>query len=153
MAKKTSKKTNKQSLTVPCRFKKVGLGETLANIGLNIQRSDMDITTADQLFAFSRLTATLKADKKKTEDVPGQRMLGDGEESEETAPELKVVVDVKGFRAGQTAFSTSFVTNLDGLELAEFARFSGRNGRVTLKRTGDPEADDSDDGNVGDEPE
>lgn len=136
MAKKNGKTA---VLNVPVEFGGVSIGDSTTRIGVRINRDDLNLVAADEVFCGHRLTGRVELGN--GGDSPGQTRFVDETEL------LEGIFDCKrlGFDAGH--ISTGLTFNKKDIDMDLISRFAKGSGRLVILEVGeipDDAADDDD---------
>lgn len=132
-----------KALDIPVSFGGVSIGDATARLGIKIDRSVCNITTADDTFCGHRLSGRVVLGG--GDDSPGQGKLVD-----DLDHVVDGVFDVKRFGANAKEISTGLTFSLADVDVRELAKFSKGSGRLIINVVaelpedtgGDEEADD-----------
>lgn len=157
MAKKAAKKAVARSksgnaaeqtdytLDVDCAFGTVGVGETVARIGVRIDRGACALDVIDEHAAGKRVKALLSL--KSRADRGQKRLRGmEGVEPQEFEREATI----KGYTVNAKRYGLGLAFETGDLALAVLQAFVKRGGTLRLAVVGDADADAEDDGEDGD---
>lgn len=125
-----------KKIQFPVHFSSVALQLEQSKIGIQIDRSNLSIETADELLSGRRLTGTVE-------------VVRDGEKEDQqsliqgTLSAVTASFDVKGFNVKPKTFTAGLVFAKDDMDPNNLDGFLKRNGRVTITENNDiPEDDD-----------
>jgi len=122
----------KKSFSKNVKFSQLSIGETTARLGCNITRENLELEDADSIFAGSRCSAKIEM-----KDDPGQTtMIVNGKDMTKVDP-IEAVVDIKRYNVSRDMFTTGLTIQLSEVDVSKVAKFANREGKLTLKRTGD----------------
>lgn len=131
-------KNSKHALDIPVQFGGVSLGDATARLGLKIDRSVCNITTADDTFCGHRLSGRVILGG--SDDTAGQGRLVD-----DLDHHVDAVFDVKRFGANAKEISTSLTFSLKDVDLLELSKLSKGSGRLIIDNVAELPEDEGDD--------
>ena len=118
MAKKTTR-------TIPVEFGGVSLGQTTGRIGVHIDRGNVGLLDADELFSNHRLIGKV---------VLGEH--GDDEDQALMFTDMSIEVagafDVKGFRVSADKLGLGLTYSLADVDVSDLAKFAKGSGRLVV---------------------
>jgi hypothetical protein len=121
-----AKRKAEEVLNVRVDFGNIGIGDETARVGIRIDRENLDVNRADEVFCGRRLTG--KIITVRDGDAPEQRELIDTGSQHE----LKGVFDVKQFSANRKRISTGLTFSLAEIDVSEIGHFAKRSGRLIV---------------------
>ena len=146
--KKPARKRGVQSvvLDIPVDFGGVSIGESTARLGLRINREQLNIMAADEIFCGHRLACKLTL---------GKRDESQGELVADLFETLSGQADVKRLGLSADTISTGLTFSLADIDVATLAKFSKGCGRLLVETVAEipmdsPANTDGDDGNEDD---
>jgi hypothetical protein len=138
-------KKNGSKLSVLVQFGDVGIGQETARVGVTIDRSALDLMTADQCFCGKRLIGKIILGRKDDSD-------GQGKLIEDTDYEVDGAFDVKGINVKPGKISAGLTFSLASINVSELAKFAKGSGRMVVNEVQElpePEEDEFEPADVG----
>ena len=123
-------KKSKRKVEMPVGFGGVSIGKSTARLSIGVDRSNLSLETADELFCNRRLTCRITLDRKGEGD--GQKAMFD-----DANHRIDAIADSKGFRTTTEAFSAGLTFSLNDIDIAELAKFSKGNGKLVISEIGE----------------
>jgi hypothetical protein len=143
MAKKKAAEKSDAVLTLPVKYGKVSIGESVASIPITVQLSDLSLNTAYQKLCGKRIIGNIMARsggaQAKQESLPG---LPDAD------LELSGAFDIKAFSFNKKKISTTISFSLESIDIETLAHFAKREGVLTalgIEEIPDGKGDDDED--------
>lgn len=141
MAKKngSTKEQRKAVLDVPVEFGGVAIGDATARLGIRIDRSVLNIISADETFCGHRLSGRIILGGE--DEQPGQMSFLD-----DVYDYVEGTFDVKRISVNTKAISTGLTFSLNDIDIETLAKFSRGSGRLLVEHVAElPEATGDDD--------
>ena len=117
---------SKHLLKAAVAYGNLSLGDHEGRLPLTFRRADLSVEQAEEYFCSARLTARIIARPEGVGATQGALPGLDGDVS------LDGVWDAAGFRVNRKQISTTIVFQLSGLAITKLAKFSGREGMLTV---------------------
>ncbi len=122
--------------TLSVDYSSVTLQKERARIGVKINRSDLQLATADALFCNAQLEVTLRCDPNAKRDVAGQHTM------EDLSLRVFLIAETKRYSVGQGAIGLSLSTPKTALDIGTLSQFAAARGVMECKRIGDAGKDE-----------
>lgn len=116
----------KSVLDVPVQFGGVSIGEDTGRVAVKIDREQLNIDAADEMFCGRRLTGRIVVVPSGV-DPDQQEMFDDNDRHE-----LKSTFDVKRFGASRKEFCAGLTFALSEIDVGELGHFAKRSGRLIV---------------------
>lgn len=117
--------TKQRKIEIPVDFGGVSIGKASARLGLNIDRSNLSLESADEVFVGHRLTCRISLDRE------GE---GNGQKSllKDANHRIDAICDCKGIGANAGTIRTGLTFSLADVDIAELAKFSKGQGKLIV---------------------
>lgn len=123
-------------IDVPVKFGGVSIGQATARLGVAIDRSALDLETADQCFCGKRLTGQVVLGRR--DEAPGQSKMWESDHA------VSGSFDVKKISVSPDIISTGLTFNLATIDIAELAKLSKGAGKLLVYEVTDLPEDAAD---------
>lgn len=119
----------------PVEFGGVSIGKATARLAINIARSNLSLESADELFVGHRLTCRISLDREGEKN--GQKSL-----LKDANHRIDAICDTKRIGANADTISTGLVFSLADVDIAELAKFSKGQGKLTVSNVAEIPAEE-----------
>lgn len=119
-----AKKNGKSVLDVPVEFGGVSVGQTTVRIGVRMNRDQVDLDVADEVFCGHRLNVEITLGK--SDEMPNQKKAFDA------AYHVRGSADVKHMGVNADVITSGLTFSLKEIDISEIARFSKGTGKLTV---------------------
>lgn len=132
-----AKKSKQEKHDIPVAFAGLGVNNETIRLGIRIDRDDMRLALADELFAGSELAVVLTCDPNAGKDAEWQNTMPHA-----AVDKLKATARAIGYRVTRTSFAASLQFVESAVDGARFVQFANTSGRVVCERVGDANGPD-----------